>query len=197
MTLRYGISRLRPALICLLWLFPGCTGANHEPLPHRPTREACPASHDAPEPTGCDVGDECRSHSDCTEGENGHCQFLVSRNACGCTYDECTTDADCGWDDACVCARTSPYAENSYNHYCVHAECHVDTDCESGLCQATGTTCIDVYEPGIVTSNSGWYCASSSDSCDSHEDCDAPEVCTYVGGAFNCNLDYQVVCGGR
>lgn len=101
--------------------------------------EAAPVPAPA-DPTFC-IGDEnylfCAAETDCTDGPNGRCVHFdvtppdgAASASCVCTY-FCTSDADCGDDEACV---ASELAGVDGNATCQPARCRGSEACESGEC---------------------------------------------------------------
>ena len=77
--------------------------------------------------------------------------------------DQCTTDAECGAGQACLCEAPIPAGQPcpggvplAAGNVCVPANCHVDSDCgPCGVCQAE-------YGCGTIT---GYYCQTPNDAC--------------------------------
>ncbi len=136
----------------------------------------CPAERAAvlPVPQECsDYPDTaCSSHEDCTDGANGRCTTgLWGTDDCGCTYDECFTDADCGPGQMCGCGEGSPFEQES-NNRCYTAECLSDADCDSGLCLAVPFYCDVVFDVPYVVA---FACATDQDECRNHDVCECDE----------------------
>src|SRR5262249_38613105 len=88
-----------------------------------------------------------------------------------CTYDACTTDADCAPSaEVCSCKGQSfGYAHASLGNVCVQGNCHTDADCGAGLfCSPTvDSGCGSFY--GVT----GFYCHGCQDTCVDDSDCPA------------------------
>lgn len=104
-------------------------------------------------PADCD----CLMDSQCNDSALGVCgPSGTTGTACGCWYG-CTTDADCGGGEICLCG--DPVGQ------CVPATCATDADCDGGLCSVRETSGSTTY----------WYAAE----CETDDECDAE-------GAFGC-----------
>jgi len=141
---------------------------------HRATADVCPDTREAvtPVPPECSDYPEaaCHSHEDCTEGPNGRCTVGVwGTQDCGCTYDECFTDADCDEDELCGCGEAEPFA-NHFNNMCISAACRTDGDCEEGYCFAVPYYC-DAPSSQDDLWIQGFACATADDECRNHEVC--------------------------
>lgn len=140
-----------------------------EPENHRPEEIVCDderaPSTDLPPP---DSGDwPCYQDSDCTDGENGRCR-AEPRWGWSCSYDACTTDADCGGQ---VCACGGAWGNDA--NACRRGNCAVDADCgEGGWCSPTFDECGDYS--GVVA----YYCRTEADTCLNDSDC------TEMGGGY-------------
>lgn len=118
----------------------------------------------------------CVTDAECVDAAYGACvakSFGEGPGGCGCSY-ACTTDADCGADEACV---PDGLVEGVLMHStCAPASCRTDADCPGGEC-------------GLSLFNNGcaWgavlACRSEEDACRTDADCDAPEACALTGGA--------------
>jgi hypothetical protein len=106
----------------------------------------------------------CQSDADCTDGLNGRCTRYASHwytdghASLRCTYDACTTDADCGTGEICHCG------EGLGENLCVPASCRVDSDCDAGYCS-----------PSITLSGSNteieYACHTCEDDCVDDAEC--------------------------
>jgi hypothetical protein len=108
----------------------------------------------------------CCQDSDCTAGKNGRCQNYIDVGHT-CTYDACTSDADCRAGTVCDC-------EGSGNA-CIPGNCKSDADCGAGF------TCAATYDQicGERDGIQGYYCHSAKDDCGSQCDC----ACTFSNTA--------------
>ena len=163
-------------------------------LEHRPEPASC-GERPLPDEPACNEDDACTVHADCTDGDAGTCIVGYS-SGCSCTYDTCRTDDDCSSGSVCTCADRSDDFLANPNNRCVPAGCATDADCPSGRCQANHGGYCGVASPGVVTSITGWQCASDEDTCNGDEDCagETGERCIFTEGAFRCSTDYAVIC---
>jgi hypothetical protein len=149
------------------------------PTDHRPTAPTCDSTRpaglnaDAGLPdSGVPIG-QCARDADCTQGRNGRC-LPPQHNAIGdyCSYDECSTDADCGAGKVCACGTSlGTYGSSGTSmrtgNRCLPANCHVDADCGvGGLCSPTYDTTCGAYN-GVV----GYYCHTPKDECSTDASC--------------------------
>src|SRR5262245_5175911 len=112
------------------------------PLVHRPSAPTCPSDR----PT-YDCGKQvmvppvsCHLDSDCGSGSNGRC-VGNGHDGCSCSYDTCTTDADCPSGQLCDCRDLWHYGTNGPNQ-CLPSNCRVDSDCgPGGYCSPTLGDC--------------------------------------------------------
>ena len=146
------------------------------PQKHRAAALAC--SNDRP-PGTCetsmipDAGSSCHKDAECGAGANGRCSPMQRIYACGCTYDTCTTDADCakaGMGGPCECrpaAQSIIAPTPTTTNICKGGTCRVDADCGSvgGYCSPSLGSCGNYG--GIV----GYYCHSARDKCIDDADC--------------------------
>jgi len=149
----------------------GGTGGvtHHEPANHRATATACDhvrATNDPGVPDG-EVGPACRSHADCTAGENGRC-VGNGHDGWHCTYDACFADADCPTVDdgprLCACGA----GDRSDNNVCLTGNCRVDADCgAAGYCSPSLGSC------GNYFGFEGYFCHTPDDECSDDSDCGA------------------------
>jgi hypothetical protein len=156
----------------------GAGGVGRTPEKHRPSATACDNVRPVDDPMVPDAGNSvpCRTHADCTEGQNGRCS-AIGRGGWVCTYDECFTDADCGAPGGvCACGGSSSYADNNV---CLSGDCKTDADCgAAGFCSPTFGSC-GSYS-GVVS----YYCHTPQDECVDDADCGGPAgYCAYVPAA--------------
>jgi hypothetical protein len=125
--------------------------------------------------------------SNCTGGTNGRCECFEPPTACGtrtiCTYDDCTSDADCGAGMACLCRETTlpsglaATTSAARRTVCVTASCRVDSDCGSGgYCSPSPSPyCTEWFTVEF-------HCHTPTDECLNDADCGQPNsYCTYDG----------------
>lgn len=108
---------------------------------------------------------QCKADSDCTAGRNGRC-VGNGHDGCTCSYDTCTTDADCKSTELCDCRSPWHYGPNGPNR-CLPTNCRTDADC------GPGGWCSPSYDPGCgryfgVTL---WRCHTPRDLCLDDSDC--------------------------
>lgn len=170
----------------------------------RTMAEECPAERAAviPVPQECanSVDAACSSHEDCVDGPNGRCTMGEwGMNDCGCSYDDCFTDADCGAGQMCGCGEGAPFEEYPSNR-CYTAECLTDADCTTGLCLAVPYYCDVVFDYVYVLA---FACATDQDECRNHEVCEcdtgADTRCTPSGiggqtGPWTCTKNNIIDC---
>ena len=135
---------------------------------------ACsPSLEVPPEDDGC--------LTDCTEhGGQGVCRRIGGEPFC---HYECSADADCGDEGACICAFDGMHSFNQ----CVRAQCTTGADCPSGEC-GLSRFC------GLV---SRLVCRTPADECSGDEQCSGSEAephCTYYGSSESFRCD-PWVCG--
>ena len=106
----------------------------------------------------------CRSHGECSEGDNGRCSY----NGDACTYDECFGDEDCQQNALCDCAG-GPDA----NHRCLPVECRTDQDCTSGM-WCSPSPQLECPQPVV-----GYFCHTATDECVVDGDCRPAEYCAF------------------
>jgi hypothetical protein len=148
------------------------TVSPHTPKVHRAAAMMCdntrpPGITDAGAPMDSGLPDsgipgQCNQDSDCTQGNNGRCSF--NRIGKVCTYDTCTTDAECANGGVCMCREG---ASSGTNH-CVGGVggCRVDADCgPNGACSPSFGSC------GNYGGTEGYYCHTSSDTCVDDSEC--------------------------
>jgi hypothetical protein len=133
---------------------------------HRPTADACPSG-----PGSCTIaGSSCASDSDCTQSAHGHCDSNGT-TSCGCRYDQCVSDGECGASNSCVCASqiVSGQLGNPGNVCSKVGNCHVDSDCGAGgSCSPSPT--VNGCLPWVGTVE-GYFCHAAADSCNNDVDC--------------------------
>lgn len=166
------------------------------PTKHRATSSVCPEER---APGNATVVGECTQDSDCTDGLNGRC---ISPNILGplgessCSYDNCSSDADCAANEPCRCRAS---ADSNYANVClVGSGCQVDSDCGPGGFCSPSRFDVDssVYDTGVFgngTSRSGYFCHTPDDYCVNDGDCDTSDclieercagmACIYSSGA--------------
>jgi hypothetical protein len=161
------------------------------PLAHRAVATACPQTrpeptcmHDAPGTRPVNGGN-CNVDADCTAGTNGRC--VASAPFAGicsvCSYDACTTDADCASVGTCDCRFDFQGA-----NVCSPGNCRVDADCGAGgYCSPSRPTCLGYPEETSATL--GFFCHTPNDTCANDDDCATstqPRLCRYDGRAWRC-----------
>ena len=155
---------------------PSTAGGAKIPLQHRSTSVSCPSQRGpGPSCTGT-MCSSCSTDSQCTAGVNGRCfpwEGQVSRG--GCSYDECSSDSNCGAKTPCLCRSSS--TDNSANMCDVGGNCAVDSDCgPGGYCSPSMETCYSTNPEAMVEGrNYGgpnpYYCHTASDLCTNDSDC--------------------------
>jgi hypothetical protein len=122
-----------------------------------------------------DSGTSCLADSDCTAGSNGRCDSAF-RNiySCVCSYDTCTTDADCAQlGGPCQCRPEAQTAGQGIaapmttaTNFCLGGNCRVDADCgPGGYCSPSFGSC------GAFGGVVGYYCHTAHDKCIDDADC--------------------------
>jgi hypothetical protein len=157
------------------------------PLHHRPTPASCPSER-GPGPAGqpypSGVASTCTSDSQCTAGVNGRCfpfEGLVGNG--GCSYDECSTDSDCGSGVTCLCRGSS--ADNSANVCVGGGNCVLDSDCGPG-----GYCSPSVEQDCRLTTP--YFCHTAMDTCTDDSDCPSVDAGPVPCGALTtCAFDPQ------
>jgi hypothetical protein len=126
---------------------------------------------------------ECATDDDCADG--GVCGAAPSGfTECSC-WSVCGSDADCGADEACLCALERVSSDGRGNHVSlsdahqrVAADCRSDADCESGECGALIGPCgHDIF---------AFYCRTKDDECRSNLECGNIGWCDSTGGKWTC-----------
>jgi hypothetical protein len=142
------------------------------PLAHRPAALSCPSTRPAYDcgataPAGLPV--TCRLDSDCTDGMDGRC-VGNGHDGCSCSYDRCSSDADCTAGTLCDCRDQWHYGSNGPNQ-CLSANCRTDADCgPGGYCSPSlDPTC------GAFAGVTLWRCHTPEDSCVNDSDCARPD----------------------
>jgi hypothetical protein len=142
---------------------------------HRPAAITCPTT---PRPAGSctsamasDGGLSCNADSDCKDGLNGRCMFYPRvASTCACTYDSCTTDADCKLvGGPCVCRADGQAIlppGNLPTNACFDGNCRVDADCGAG-----GSCSPSLGPCGNYGGLAGYYCHTANDKCVDDSDC--------------------------
>jgi hypothetical protein len=157
----------------------GSTGgggsSGHVPQKHRAAATTCPSDRpagtcDTSSPNFPDAGTVCRADGDCTGGRNGRCSGGGRIYGCQCSYDTCTTDADCAqMGGPCECRPTvqgiiAPMI--TVTNVCKDGNCRVDADCGAGgYCSPSLGSCGNYG--GVV----GYYCHTAKDKCVDDADC--------------------------
>ena len=179
----------------MLWFLLACgQPALDVDLDHRRRSADCPADHPDPAPSECHLGadDACATNSDCSDGANGRCTPNEFGTACGCSYDQCVRDEDCGGTSICVCAGADGQGQR-LNNSCQESGCRTDADCASGLCLGDRQGCGSVDDAASLFP-AGFQCATDADTCRSDSACTgAAEFCVY-SGAWACSTDYAITC---
>ncbi len=167
------------------------TPPRREPKLHRETAVVCDGVRPLVTPNAPPVGSPCPGHADCTAGINGRCDN-TGRGRWGCTYDECTTDSDCG---AGVCSCEGAFQSDA-NRCLTTNGCRVDADCGggTGFCSPTLGFC------GRFDKAVGYFCHTPQDECIDDEDCGGsantrPGYCAYdkTAARWKCSSNW---CAG-
>jgi hypothetical protein len=160
----------------------GATGSagmsGRVPAKHRPSAVACSTDRPAgacmaPVAAGASAPTPgCTKDSDCTAGSNGRCLALGRVAACSCSYDLCTTDADCAQTGGpCACrpdAQGIVAPTTTASNICLAGDCRVDADCGAeGYCSPSLGSC------GAYSGVTGYYCHTPTDACVDDADCTA------------------------
>jgi hypothetical protein len=159
----------------------GAAGAGgRAPAQHKPPNgAACPVTSRQSAP--CQGGGSCSVDADCSAGQNGRCTPTGASQRCGCVYDDCGSDADCGG-ALCAC---DPF---DIGNVCVGGSCHVDTDCGPlGFCSPVIAPC-----NGQIV---GYQCHSTRDTCLLDADCASGKICASfeLGEPWTCQG--PIICG--
>lgn len=138
------------------------------PKSHRPVAVRCDSVRPSIDPNVPDSGaGNCNEHADCTAGVNGRCDGN-SHDGWNCTYDECTTDDDCGA-GAGICSCEGAFRADA--NRCLSTNgCRVDSDCGggAGFCSPTLGGC------GHFDKTVGYFCHTPQDECVDDADCGGP-----------------------
>jgi hypothetical protein len=106
----------------------------------------------------------CARDADCAGGKNGRC--MSSRVGFSCSYDACTTDADCPGDRVCDCGSALSTTNAREANRCLKSNCHVDADCGAGgYCSPSLSDC------GNYSGIMGYFCRTAKDTCVNDSDC--------------------------
>jgi hypothetical protein len=157
------------------------------PLKHRAAAMTCSTqrpSGTCETSTTVDAGTfSCRKDSECTGGLDGRCLPSPRVLGCQCSYDTCTTDADCakaGMGGPCECrpaAQNVAGPANSASNVCKQGNCRTDADCGAGgYCSPSLGPC------GLYSGVVGYYCHTKHDACVDDGDCTK-------NGAGDCRFD--------
>lgn len=137
---------------------------------------------------GCpDPPFSCTEDAQCVDaGPGARCISPGGPAGCGCTYDVCAGDDDCGAGETCAC-HGSPYTF-SMGSRCVPGNCRVDAECGVGrhCSPSPASTCGDA---GYLCL--GYYCHTGADLCVDDDDCDsAANTCVYSveDGRWECRF---------
>ncbi len=119
----------------------------------------------------------------------------VISGSCGCLYDECESDDDCGETAACACGEVGT-GRDMPNNRCVPAECRLDADCGPGLCLASVSS-ESCTPPGTYVR--AYMCATEGDSCRNDDTCEAcasagSRCLAEEGASFACTEIGQASC---
>jgi hypothetical protein len=122
--------------------------------------------------TGCCADDSCIDNNVqgyCVDFNAGYCGGPPPLNINECRFDLCTTDNECGAENACVPGGVLGKIINT----CTATFCKTDADCATrsgGQCRPlSDLSCGDTI---------GFYCTYEEDECRSNADCPNGEVCT-------------------
>lgn len=145
--------------------------AGRVPLRHRPQPTTCPSARMSYDCGLSGVGgapERCKLDSDCTAGPgtDGRC-VGNPHDGCNCSYDTCTTDADCATGTLCDCRDLWHYGANGPN-WCLPSDCRVDADCLGGKGYCSPS--LD-WGCGAYSGVTGWYCHTPEDECTDDGDC--------------------------
>lgn len=137
------------------------------PKVHRASGTTCPPDRPAGQTAPQQPSDTCKTDADCAMGKNGRCSgFVGAPNHC--SYDACSSDADCGSVTACQCRNPAAFQANT----CVHGNCRVDADCGAGAyCSPSAVTLDPTCMFGIDVGSIGYFCHTPGDACVDDSDC--------------------------
>jgi hypothetical protein len=142
----------------------------------RPAAVACSATRPPGDADPALGASGCKVDGDCTAGRNGRCTALRGRKQYNrCTYDLCTTDADCTG-GPCDCRPAG--------NVCDTGNCKVDADC------GDGDVCLGLVESACFGFRTVTYhCTASDDTCSPDgTDCPNGKRCEFAGevGHYTC-----------
>lgn len=173
-----------------------CPGSSAIPTARRPVATSCPSGRGAGDKFDPRAGDECTSDAMCTARPNGRCLFDASRGNGLCSYDGCTTDADCAGNQVCHCRLSET---SNQPNICLPGNCRIDADRgSSGACSLSWVPgARPPWEgdggPGFTTAfSTGYFCHTSADCCSNNSDC-TPNGSHYDYCLFSTN---KWTCGG-
>ncbi|MBK6922864.1 MAG: ferritin-like domain-containing protein [Deltaproteobacteria bacterium] len=126
---------------------------------------------------------QCSSDDECTESPHGYCNTEFFDGGCSCSYG-CESDADCGEDQACICAGNQSQ--------CVPAYCHTDADCGDYLCQYYGG--VLACQGAFDTCRDGSTCAGDCPAC-GYSPTDCAWACQPDGGT--CTVGRPFIVDGH
>lgn len=131
---------------------------------HRRNIIACPVYVPDPAKTCAVTGGQCQTDADCAgKGNNPICTNGSGGMMPGCfCQPTCSTDADCGNGQICVCGE-------GYSK-CIASNCKNDDACPVGVCGAY------VDNPGCDFP--GYACQTEKDTCAMAKDCPPQQQCT-------------------
>lgn len=159
------------------------------PAQHRATGSSCPTDRAAGvELAACSGGfasGACYTDADCSAGVRGRCQTgggpacrcdpTGKLNCSLCTYDTCSSDADCPTHEPCWCRTFQTSPTPTPNTCATGSTCRVDADCgASGYCSPSQRTCA---APGDICVT--YYCHTPHDLCTDDSDCAGTGTCNY------------------
>ncbi len=149
---------------------------SHPPQNHRPSAQACSTVRSSEVPDGGVTGTSggCTTDDDCDAGDLGRCVLVTAADLWTCSYDTCTSDADCG--DAGVCECANATVTGSPNTCLTTGNCQVDSDCGPG-----GYCSPDIGGCAPYVGTLGYFCHTSDDECLDTSDCSSIYLyCAYM-----------------
>jgi hypothetical protein len=168
--------------LLLIVLVAACGGnpltSSTPPLEHRATAAACSGTRPAGNCSGTTaLPGGCSDDSQCTAGSQGRC-FHYHNGTCSCTYDTCTSDAQCPKNQLCGCHGTFGIDATTADA-CIPGNCRTDSDCgPGGYCSPS----LD-FICGTYAGVTGFYCHTAQDTCVNDSDCKSanalPAFCGY------------------